>query len=120
MQKENQHICIAEISFSTESHILRGLLQAEEIEVVFIDGEKFESDIFTQIHVPFEQKEKAQKVVDEFFYNLKLKCPECDSVKLKEDYGAYFKYGIRNFFSALGSAEDRRVYKRCEGCGYCW
>ena len=80
MKKENQHICIAEISSSTEPHILRGLLQAEGIEVIFLDGEKFDSDIFTQIHVPLKQKEKAQKVVDAFFYNLKLKCPQCDSV----------------------------------------
>jgi predicted metal-dependent TIM-barrel fold hydrolase len=68
MQKENQHICIAELGSSTEAHILRGLLQTEGIKVfIFDDIVAYESGMPILIHVPFEQKEEAQKVVDEFY-----------------------------------------------------
>jgi len=70
MKKENQHICIAELGSSMEAHILRILLETEGIKVfLFGDIVAYESDMLIQVHVPFEQKEKAEKVVDTFYNN---------------------------------------------------
>jgi len=132
IKKENQHIEIANLFISSDAHILRGLLEAEDI-TVFVFNEGFSSltpaDALAsggiKIHVPFEQKEKAEKITDEFFDNLKeetiLKCANCDSINLKHDYVEHFKYGFINLVSAFGGANashGTRHYKRCLDCGY--
>ncbi len=46
--------------------LLRGLLQSENIVVFLSDITPYEGDIPIPIHVPLDQKEKAQKIVDLF------------------------------------------------------
>jgi len=108
----NQNICIAELGNREEAHILRGLLQAENITVFIFDINSHEGDIPLPIHVPLAQKEEAQKVVDLFYENMKPSCPKCKSVKLKTDYMEFFK----DFFKTNCTKE----YKYCEGCDYHW
>ena len=108
----HQHICIAELGNMEEAHILRGLLQSENIVVFLSDINPYEGDIPIPIHVPFEQKEEAQKVVDLFYENMKPLCPKCQSSNLKRDYRGFFK----DFFKM----NCDREYKCCGSCGYCW
>ena len=108
----NQSICIAELGNIGEAHILRGLLQSENITVFTFDINSHEGDISIPLHVPFEQKEEAQKVVDLFYKNMKPSCPKCKSLKLKTDYKGFFK----DFFKT----NCTREYKFCEECNYHW
>ena len=95
-----------------EAHILRGLLQAEDIMVFLSDINRYEGDIPIPLHVPLQQKEEAQKVVDLFYENMKPLCPKCKSSRLKTDYRGFFK----DFFKRNCTKE----YKCCERCNYCW
>jgi len=132
MKTKNQHIEIAKLFISSDAHILRGLLEAEDI-TVFLFNEGYASltpaDALVsggiKLHVPFDQKERAEPIVEEFFENLKeesqAKCHECGSTNLKHDYAEQFKYGLINLFSALGGANAShgvRHYKSCLDCGY--
>ena len=105
-------ICIAELGNMEEAHILRGLLQSENIVVFLSDINPHEGDIPIPIHVPLDQKEKAQKVVDLFYENMKPRCPKCKSSNLKTDYRGFFK----DFFRTNCDKE----YKYCGSCGYYW
>jgi hypothetical protein len=131
MKTENRHIEIAQLFLSSDAHILRGLLESEDI-TVFIFNEGYASltpaDALIsggiKLHVPFDQKEKAEPIVDAFFENLKEesthKCSECGSTNLKRDYMEQFKHAIINLFSALGGANAShgvRQYRRCLDCG---
>ena len=130
--KSQKHILVAQLFISSDAHILKGLLEAEDITVFMFD-EGFASltpaDAVAvggiKIHVPFEQKEKAQKIVDKFYKNLKkesiLKCSNCGSTNLKHDYIEHIKYGFINLISAFAGANTShgvRYYKRCLDCGY--
>ena len=129
--KRQQHIEVAQLFISSDAHILRGLLEAEEI-TVFMFNEGFSSltpaDAMAsggiKLHVPFDQKEQAEPIVESFFANLKEestpKCSECGSTNLKHDYLEQFKYFTINFFSAMVGANAShgvRHYKRCLDCG---
>jgi len=130
--KNQKHILVAQLFMPSDAHILKGLLEAENI-TVFIFDEGFSSltpaDALIsggiKLHVPFEQREKAKKIVDKFYENLKeestLKCSNCNSTNLKHDYVEHFKYGFINLISAFAGANashGTRHYKRCLDCGY--
>ncbi|NKQ40964.1 MAG: DUF2007 domain-containing protein [Sulfurovum sp.] len=132
MKKSNQYICIAELSTSSDAHILRGLLETEDIEV-FIFNEGFASltPAYTvamggiKLHIPLMKKEKADPVVESYFNNLKIenhpKCSNCGSVNLKHDYTEHLKYTIHAIVAvSLGAnvSRGRRVYKKCLDCRY--
>jgi len=132
MKRDNQHIEIAKLFISSDAHILRGLLEAEEI-TVFMFNEGYASltpiDAIIsggiKLHVPFDQKKRAEPIVEAFFENLKdesqAKCHECGSTNLKHDYAEQLKYGLINFFSAFAgtsSSHGVRYYKQCLDCGY--
>ena len=132
MQEKNQLIEIAQLFISSDAHILRGLLEAEGIEV-FMFNEGFASltpaDALIsggiKIHIPSNQKEKAEPILESFFENLKdeiqIKCSNCGSSNLTHDYFEHLKYGLINLFSALGGANAShgvRYYKKCLECGY--
>ncbi len=77
-----------------------------------------------KLHVPFEQKEEADKIIDKFYENLKeesiLKCSNCGSTKLKHDYIEHIKYGVINLISAFAGANASHgvlYYKQCLDCG---
>ncbi len=130
--KPQKHIQIAQLFMPSDAHILRGLLEAQDITVFMFD-EGFSSltpaDAVAvggiKLHVPLEQKEKAQKIVDKFYENLKeeniLKCSNCGSTKLKHDYIEHIKYGVINLMSAFAGANashGTRHFKKCLNCGY--
>ena len=108
----NQNICIAELWNIESAHILRGLLQSENITVFHSDINPHEGDVLIPIHVPLAQKEEAKRVVDLFYENMKPSCPKCKSSKLKTDYREFFK----DFFKTNCTKE----YKYCEDCAYHW
>ena len=131
MKRENRHIEIAQLFISSDAHILRGLLEAEDIKV-FMFNEGFSSltpaDALVsggiKLHVPFDQRERAEPIVEAFFENLKEeskpKCHECGSTNLKHDYVEQVKYAFINLFSAIGgvnASHGVRYYKECLDCG---
>jgi len=132
MKNKNQLIEIAQLLIPSDAHILRGLLETEEIKVFIFDNEYASlspTDALIaggiKINVPSEQKEKAELIVEEFFKNLKKdsepKCANCNSTHLRHDYKEHFKYVFINLFSALtgvNSSQGVRYYKKCLECGY--
>ena len=130
--KPQKHILVAQLFIPSDAHILKSLLEAEKI-TVFIFDEGFSSltpaDAIAvggiKVHVPFEQKEKAQQIVDKFYENLKeediLKCSNCGSTNLKHNYIEHIKYGFINLISAFAGANVShgvRHYKKCLDCKY--
>ena len=131
MERKNRHIEIAQLFISSDAHILRGLLEAEDI-TVFLFNEGYSSltpaDALLsggiKLHVPFDQIERAEPIVEAFFENLKKesqpKCYECGSTNLKHDYVEQIKYSLINLFSAIGGANAShgiRHFKHCLDCG---
>ena len=131
MKTKNQHIEIAQLFISSDAHILRGLLEVEGI-TVFLFNEGYASltpaDALVsggiKLHIPYEQKERAEPIVEDFFNNLKEeslpKCHNCGSTNLKHNYTEQLKHGLINFFSAMGgvnASHGVRYYKRCLDCG---
>ncbi len=132
MKAQNKHILIAQLFMPSDAHILRGLLEAQNITVFMFD-EGFSSltpaDAVAvggiKLHVPFEQKEEAEKIVDTFYENLKEesipKCANCDSVNLKYDLVEHLKHISINLLVSLTSANAShgvRKFKKCLDCGY--
>ncbi len=132
MKNAQQHILIAELALSSDAHILRGLLEAQNITVFMFD-EGFSSltpaDALAvggiKIHVPFEQKDKANKIVNAFYENLKKesipKCSNCDSINLKYDIREHIKHIFMNlltFFTGTNASHGTRSFKKCLDCGY--
>jgi len=130
--KKQQHIQIAQLFMPTDAHILRGLLEAEEI-TVFIFDEGFASltpaDAVAvggiKLHVSLEQKEEADKIVDKFYENLKeesiVKCANCDSENLQYDVWEHAKHIVINlltFMTGTNASHGTRRFKRCLDCGY--
>ena len=130
--KNSKHILVAQLFISSDAHILKGLLEAKDIKVFMFD-EGFSSltpaDAVAvggiKIHVPFEQKEEANKIVDKFYENLKEesipKCANCDSTNLQHDTLEHFKHIVINilaFISGTNASHGTRKFKRCLDCGY--
>jgi len=127
-----QHIQIAQLFMPSDAHILRGLLEAEDI-TVFIFDEGFSSltpaDAVAvggiKLHVPLEQKEKAEKIVNKFYENLKeesiIKCANCNSTNLKYDMREHFKHILINLLTVMtgtNASHGTRNFKKCLDCGY--
>ena len=127
-----QHIQIAQLFMPSDAHILRGLLEAEDITVFMFD-EGFASltpaDAVAvggiKLHVPLEQKEKAEKIVNKFYENLKeesiMKCANCNSINLKYDMGEHFKHILINLLTVMtgtNASHGTRNFKKCLDCGY--
>ena len=127
-----QHIQIAQLFMPSDAHILRGLLEAEDITVFMFD-EGFASltpaDSVAvggiKLHVPLEQKEKAEKIVNKFYENLKeesiIKCANCNSINLKYDMGEHLKHILINLLTVVtgtNASHGTRNFKKCLDCGY--
>jgi len=127
-----QHIQIAQLFMPSDAHILRGLLEAEDITVFMFD-EGFASltpaDAVAvggiKLHVPLEQKEKAEKIVNKFYENLKeesiIKCANCNSINLKYDMGEHLKHILINlltFMTGTNASHGTRNFKQCLDCKY--
>jgi hypothetical protein len=132
MKKQNKHILIAQLFMPSDAHILRGLLEAQNITVFMFD-EGFASltpaDAVAvggiKLHVPFEQKEEAEKIVDKFYDNLKeesiVKCANCDSTNLRHDVLEHTKHiliNILTFMTGTNESPGTRRFMKCLDCGY--
>ena len=126
------HILIAQLFMPSDAHILRGLLEAQDITVFMFD-EGFASltpaDAVAvggiKLHVPLEQKEEAEKIVNTFYENLKKesipKCANCDSKNLQHDVLEHTKHiliTILTFMTGTNASHGTRRFKRCLDCGY--
>ncbi|HIP61719.1 MAG TPA: DUF2007 domain-containing protein [Sulfurovum sp.] len=130
----NQHIEIARLFLFSDAHILRGLLEVENIEVFMFD-EGFSSlepataviSGGVKIHVPYKDKDMAMQITEEFFTNMKMenitKCPNCESSNVSHDYKSQFKHFLINLITIMGgtnASRGVRYYKYCSDCGYDW
>jgi len=130
----NQFVEVARFFDPIDAHILRGLLEAENMEVEIFDeyfssltpvdsvisgGIKlliFESDI-----------DKAEPIIQRYYDNLKIEagnvCPECHSLDVQKDYTAQFTmFCYATFGALLGTGFKRYTseYKKCNSCEYKW
>ena len=132
MKTQNKHIQIAQLFMPSDAHILRGLLEAQDITVFMFD-EGFASltpaDAVAvggiKLHVPCEEKEKADKIVNQFYENLKeestVKCANCDSTKLEHDVWEHTKHIVINiltFITGTNASHGTRRFMKCLDCGY--
>jgi hypothetical protein len=130
----NKFIEVARFFDPIDAHILRGLLEAEDIKVEIFD-EYFSS--LTPIDrtiiggikllVLDSDIEKAEPIIEKFYENLKTEaknvCPKCSSVYIRKDYITQFKMFLFSLFGALvGTGFQRHTpeYKICISCGYKW
>jgi len=130
----NKLIEVARLFDPMNAHILRGLLEAEDIKVEIFD-EYFSS--LTPVDrtivggikllVLDSYIEKAEPIIEKFYKNLKTEaknvCPKCSSVYIKKDYITQFKMLLFSLFGSLvGSGFQRHTpeYKTCISCGHKW
>ena len=132
MKTQNKHMQIAQLFMPSDAHILRGLLEAQDITVfMFDEGLSSLLPAYTiatggiKLHVPFEEKEKADKIVNQFYENLKEesipKCANCDSKNLQHDKVEHFKHIVINILTSCtgtNASHGTRRFKKCLDCGY--
>ncbi len=134
MTENDSYVQVASFLFSYDAHILRGLLEAEEIEVRIFDEQA--SGLYVnfptliggiKVVVPARQEEKAKSIVDDYHHNREEPqhlCPECGAETISRDYSRQMFCAAANFFSLLvggyplcSSAEG---FRKCAACGYKW
>jgi len=130
----NQFIEVARFFDSTDAHILRGLLEAEDIQVeIFDEGFSSLTPVYSVIAggikllILDSNKDKAEPIIQKYYDNLKIEagnvCPKCKSLDIKKDYAAQFTMFCYATFGALlgtGFKRHTSVYKKCNSCGYRW
>ncbi len=130
--ENNKHIKVARLFLASDAHILRGLLEAEDIEVFLFDEgvSSLEPAMSVasggiKVHVPYRYKDDALRITEEFFDNMKiediLKCPNCESENLEYDYKSQIKHFTVNFITMMSGTNASRGmyrYKHCLDCGY--
>jgi hypothetical protein len=130
----NHFIEVARFFDSTDAHILRGLLEAEDIQVVIFD-EYFSSltpvdSVIAggiKLLILDSDMDKAEPIIQKYYDNFKRDagnvCPECDSLDVKKDYAAQFTMFCYAIFGALmgtGFKRHTSEYKKCNSCWYRW
>lgn len=118
-----------------DAHILRGLLESDDIEVRLFDEQTASllpiyPSMLGGVKVLVEEGDlaKAKRITDEYFSNIEtqelMKCPSCESIDLRNDYKTYlssFGLNILGIFTggySLSSSSCK--YKQCKDCGYTW
>ena len=131
----NELVQISRFLISSDAHILRGLLETEDIDAVVID-ELFSSNLpmhpallgGIKVFVPFKDYEKAKEITVEYFDNIeaaKHLCPNCDSEDIKHDVKKHASNTLLNAITAFLSwgfpfTSSTYRYKKCNACGYKW
>ena len=119
---------------SSDAHILRGLLEAEDVRVEIFD-EQFSSldpvdSVISggiKLYILESNVDKAEPVIKRYYDNLKAEadnvCPECNATDIGRDYTRQMTMFFYAFLGAvLGTGFSRTTpqYKRCNRCGYRW
>jgi len=130
----NQFTEVARFFDPIDAHILRGLLEAEDIQVEIFD-EYFSSltpvdSVIAggiKLLILDSERDKAEPIIQKYYDNLKREegnvCPECDSLDVKKDYTAQFTmfcYATFGAFMGTGFKRHTSEYKKCNSCGYRW
>lgn len=117
-----------------DAHILRGLLESEEIQVRIFD-EYFSSltpvdsaiSGGVKLLILKSDLDKAEPFIQQYYDNLKIDagnvCPECHSLDVSRDYITQFTaFCYATFGALLGTGWNRKTlqYKKCHSCGYRW
>ena len=134
MMHNNKLVEVARFFASSDAHILRALLEVEDIKVEIFD-EQFsslnpvDSVISGGIKLMILNSDipKAEPIIQRYYDNLKIEagniCPECGSLDVKNDYVRRFT-GVcyATFGALLGTGFQRSTpqYKKCNKCGYEW
>jgi len=129
----NELVQISRFLISSDAHILRGLLETEDIDVVIID-ELFASNLpiyptlldGIKVFVPFKDFEKAKEITIDYFDNIestKKFCPNCDSKNIKHNVKKHASNTLLNILTAFISGgfpftSSTYRYKQCKECGY--
>ena len=119
---------------SSDAHILRGLLEAEDVRVEIFD-EQFSSldpvdSVISggiKLYIWESDVAKAEPVIKRYYDNLKAEtgdvCPECNATDVGRDYRRQMTMIFYAFLGALlgtGFSRTTPQYKRCNRCGYRW
>jgi len=116
------------------AHILRGLLETEDIQVeIFDEGFSSLTPVDSVIAggikllILDSNLDKAEPIIQKYYDNLKREagdvCPKCNSLDVKKDYAAQFTMFCYATFGALMGTGFKRYtseYKKCNSCGYRW
>jgi DNA-directed RNA polymerase subunit RPC12/RpoP len=130
----NEYVEVARFFSSSDAHILRALLETEDIKVEIFD-EQFSSltpvdSVIAggiKLVILNSDIDKAEPIIQGYYNNLKIEagnvCPECNSLDVKKDYVTQFTmFCYATFGAILGTGFNRNTpqYKRCNSCGYKW
>ena len=129
----NELVQISRFLISSDAHILRGLLETEDIDAVVID-ELFSSNLpiypalldGIKVFVPFKDFEKAKEITITYFDNIEVAkdlCPNCDSKDIGHDVQKHTSNTLLNAVTAFLSwgfpfTSSTYRYKKCNECGY--
>ena len=131
----NELVQISRFLISTDAHILRGLLETENIDVLIVD--ELTSSYLPmypavlggiKVFVPFKDFEQAKKITMKYFENIEAVtnlCPNCDSKEIENDITQYTSRTLLNLITAVlsnGFAFTGSPYhfKHCKECEYRW
>ncbi len=131
----NELVQISRFLISSDAHILRGLLETEDIEAIVID-EQFSSNLpiypsilgGIKVFIAFKDFEKAKEITVEYFKNIeesKRLCQNCDSQNIEHDFKKQGTNTILNLITAFISGGfpftgSTNKYKKCIDCGFEW
>ena len=125
---------VARFFSSSDAHILRALLEVEDIRVEIFD-EQFSSltpvdSVIAggiKLAILNSDMDKAEPIIEAYYNNLKIEagnvCPECNSLDVNRDYVTLFTMFCYALFGAvLGTGFNRSTpqCKKCNSCGYKW
>ena len=125
---------VARFFTASNAHILRALLEVEDVEVVIFD-EQFSSltpvdSVMSggiKLLILNADIDKAEPIIEGYYDNLKIKsghvCPKCQSLDVSRDHMEQVKMFAYAIFGAiLGTGFIRKTpqYMKCNSCGYKW
>ncbi len=133
-KKQQEFIEAARFFTASDAHILRALLEVEDVEVVIFD-EQFSSltpvdSVISggiKLLILNSDIDKAEPIIQNYYDNLKIEkghvCPKCQSLDVSRDYMGQVKmFGYAILGAILGTGFNRKTpeYMKCNSCGYKW
>ena len=130
----NELIEVARFFTASDAHILRALLEVEDIEVSILN-EQFSSltpvdSVISggiKLLILDSDIDKAEPIIQNYYDNLKVEsghvCPECQSLDVSRDYMEQFRmFGYAILGAILGTGFNRKTpeHMKCNSCGYKW
>lgn len=130
----NKLVEIARFFDAVDAHILRGLLEIEDIHVEIFD-EQFNSltpvdgviSGGVKLAIPLSDIDKAEPIIKRYYDNLKRErdhvCPECHSLDIVKDYRGQFTtfcYAVVGAIFGTGLHRKTPQFRRCNSCKYRW